>query len=260
MIDVKNELNTVIEAVKLANDLIKKYYVNGFNVEIKGDNSPVTDADKASDKLLIEYLSKQFPKYAFLTEETPDDKERLNNDFVWIIDPLDGTKDFVAHDDEFTVNVALAYKHKVILGVVGVPATGEIYYASEGNGAFVVRNNKTTQIHVNDKAEDLTCLLSVFHTSKDEKECIERHKDRIHHTFRKGSTLKACYIAEGVAELSYRFGEGTKEWDTAAFQIIVEEAGGYVLKFDGTPMTYNREDVYNHESYIIVNKKENMLL
>lgn len=260
MIDLSNELKAVLHAVKKANKIIMEYYMKGFNVEIKEDNSPVTDADKAADKYIIKYLQKRFPSYAFLTEETPDDKARLKNDYVWIIDPLDGTKDFVARDGEFTVNVALAYKHKVVLGVVGVPAQDEIYYATEGNGARVIRNGRRHRIHVNKKTKNLTCLLSVFHNSDKETECIKRHKDKISYTFKKGSTLKACYIAEGTAELSYRFGEGTKEWDTAAFQIIVEEAGGYVLKFDGTPMSYNREDVYNHDSYIIVNRKENMLL
>jgi len=258
--DYSKELKAGIEACKLAMEVIRKYYANGFNVEIKSDNSPVTDADKESDEVILAYLKKLFPNYAYLTEETPDDLSRLNQDLVWIIDPLDGTKDFVARDDEFTVNIALAYKHKAVVGIVGVPATDEIYYASFENGAYVLRNGETKKLHVNDKTEELTCLKSVFHHSDYEASVVEKHKDKIVRYEKKGSSLKACDIAEGKAEISYRFGPGTKEWDTAAFQVIVEEAGGFVLKFDGNPIMYNREDVHNRDGYIIVNRKENILL
>jgi len=229
-------------------------------VEIKDDHSPVTEADKISDKKIREFLSPLFLNYCFLTEESFDDKKRLQSDYVWIVDPLDGTKDFVVKDNEFTCNIALAYKHEVVLGVVAIPANNEYYYATKNEGAFVVRNNKTIPIHVNDKQNNLICLSSVFHCSKKEIDVISKHHDKISFVKKVGSSIKACLIAEGKAEISYRLSEGTKEWDTAAFQIIVEEAGGYVLKLDGTPIKYNREDVYNHGGYVIVNNKQNILL
>lgn len=238
---------------------IMEIYNRDFDIEIKSDDSPVTEADKLADKLIREFLKNAYPTYAFLTEESDDDKTRLKNDYVWIIDPVDGTKDFVVRDDEFTVNIALAYKHEVVVGVVIAPATGDIYFASKGNGAYHQNGDKVTKIHVNDKTENLKVLCSVFHENEKEIATIEKWKDKITSKAKVGSALKACQIAEGLAEISYRMSAGTKEWDTAASQCVVEEAGGLFVKPDGTPIRYNREDVYNREGYIIVNKKENIL-
>lgn len=257
----ERELEATLCIVKEAMKNIMNYYTHGFHTEIKSDNSPVTEADKTTDKMIREYLSKLFPKYAFLTEESEDDKSRLDNDYVFIVDPLDGTKDFVHKDDEFTCNIGLSYKHEAVMGVVGIPAKNEIYYAVKGNGAYKIdKNGNITRIHVSNKTSDLTCLTSVFHLSQVEIDLIEKHKDKITHVSKRGSSIKACDIAEGTAELTYRLSDGTKEWDTCAFQIIVEEAGGYVLKLDGTPIRYNREDVYNRGGYIVINNKENILL
>lgn len=257
----EKELEFALKAASAAKEVILKFYKEGFHVEIKEDNSPVTEADKNSDEVIRSILSKEFPHYAFLTEESNDDKKRLENDFVWIIDPLDGTKDFVKKDDEFTINIALAYKHEVVLGVVCAPALDVTYYGLKGVGAFKVdKNKKVIKIHVNNKLENLTCLRSIFHFSKLEEETIAKHQDKITKVLKAGSSLKACLISEGKAEISYRLSSGTKEWDTAAFQIIVEEAGGFVLKLDKTKMYYNREDVYNRDSYIIINRIENFLI
>lgn len=256
----EKELEYAILAGKKAKVGIINIYKTDFSVEIKNDNSPVTLADKNADKLIREVLSNAFPNYAFLTEESEDNLSRLNNDYVWIVDPVDGTKDFVVKDDEFTINIALAYKHEIVLGVVFIPARDIIYYAKKGDGAFKVQDGLVQRIHVSDKTNDLTVYRSVFHFADKEKECIERHKDKITNIVKVGSSIKACYIAEGKGELSYRMSDGTKEWDTAAFSIIVEEAGGLVLDLNGNKMKYNREDVYNRDGYIIMNRIENNLV
>ena len=257
-----NELTKAIDAGLLAKEKIMYYYNNGFHVEIKSDNSPVTEADKQADKIIKKYLSKNFPDYGFLTEESDDNLDRLNKEYIWIIDPVDGTKDFVKRDGEFTTNIALCKNHEIILGVVVIPSKNVYYYALKGKGAYKVdlKNNTKIQIHVSNKTSDLTCLRSVFHFSEEEKEMIGKHNDKIKHIEAAGSSLKACLIAEGKAEISYRLSAGTKEWDTAAFQIIVEEAGGFVLKPNKERMTYNREDVYNREGYLIINNIDNFLL
>ena len=256
----EKELKEAIFAGLLAKDKILEIYHKGFDVEIKEDNSPVTLADKTADRMIKEHLQKMFPQHAFLTEESEDNLSRLDNDYVWIVDPVDGTKDFVAHDGGFTTNIALAYKHKVVVGVVVVPVTGEVYFASAGNGAFYQAEGKEPErIHVNDKTEDLTVLVSVFHSTPLEGELIQKHSDKIKHVEKFGSSLKPCRIAHGKAEITYRTSSGTKEWDTAASQIIVEEAGGLFVEPDGTPITYNRKDVYNRKGYIVVNRKENIL-
>ena len=256
----EKELQVAIEAGLAAQKEILVIYNQNFDVEIKEDNSPVTLADKNADKIIREILGKAFPNYAFLTEESEDDISRLNNDYVWIVDPVDGTKDFVARDGGFTTNIALSYKHKIVVGIVVVPLTGEIYYASENHGAFYHNNGHDQKIHVNDKIDDLTVLCSVFHSNDIERALIEKHSDKIKHIQKYGSSLKPCRIAHGLAEITYRMSSGTKEWDTAASQIIVIEAGGLFIEPDGKEITYNRKDVYNRKGYIVANRKENILL
>ena len=141
-------------------------------------------------------------------------------------DPVDGTKDFVARDGGFTTNIALAYKHEAVVGVVVVPLTGEIYYAAKGLGAFYRKDGVTKQIHVNNKTDNLIVYKSVFHSKANEEAMYEKHKDKIAKVEKWGSALKPCRIAQGLGELSYRLNDGTKEWDTAASQVIVEQAGG----------------------------------
>ena len=256
----EEQLNAAIEAGVKAIDGILKIYNSNFDVEIKDDNSPVTLADKNADKVIREHLHKAFPNYAFLTEESTDDKSRLENDYVWIVDPVDGTKDFVAKDGGFTTNIALAYKHEAVVGVVVVPLTGEIYYAAKGLGAFYRKDGVTKRIHVNDKLDNLTVYRSVFHSKQNEEEMFEKHKDKIAKVEKWGSALKPCRIAQGLGELTYRLSDGTKEWDTAASQVIVEQAGGIFLDTKRQRIMYNREDVHNRIGYVICNRIENFLL
>ena len=256
----EEQLNAAIEAGVKAIEGILKIYNSDFSVEIKDDNSPVTLADKNADKVIREYLHEKYPDYAFLTEESTDDKSRLNNDYVWIVDPVDGTKDFVAKDGGFTTNIALAYKHEAVVGVVVVPLTGEIFFAAKGMGAFYRKDGVTKRIHVNDKLTDLIVLKSVFHSKPEEEAMFEKHKDKIARVEKWGSALKPCRIAQGLGELSYRLSDGTKEWDTAASQVIVEQAGGIYLTPSKQRMMYNREDVHNRDGYVICNRIENFLL
>ena len=256
----EEQLQAAIEAGVKAIKGILQIYNSDFDVEIKEDESPVTLADKNADKVIREHLHAKFPTYAFLTEESEDDPSRLNNDFVWIVDPVDGTKDFVARDGGFTTNIALAYKHEAVVGVVVVPLTGEIYYAAKGLGAFYQKDGVVTKIHVNDKLDNLTCYRSVFHSKQNEEDMIKKHSDKIKVIEKWGSALKPCRIAQGLGEITYRLSDGTKEWDTAAPQVIVEQAGGIFLDTKGNRIMYNREDVYNRIGYVICNRIENFLL
>lgn len=257
----EKELEVALKAALVAREkILEVYYSSDIGVEIKEDNSPVTKADKAADEIIRKILGEAFPDYAMLTEESVDDKARLANDYVWIVDPVDGTKEFVAHNDQFTINIALAYKHNVVVGVIDIPVYKETYYMSKGNGAFILKDGKTTPIHVNDKKDDLTVLTSRFHVNEDEMEVVKKYSDRIKHVDTVGSSIKGCYIACGRAELTYRMSPNTKEWDTAALQGIVEEAGGYVLLFTKKPLIYNREDVYNRDGYIVLNNIDNFLI
>ncbi|MDD4154621.1 MAG: 3'(2'),5'-bisphosphate nucleotidase CysQ [Bacilli bacterium] len=256
----ENELRVAIRAVLAAKDKIMEIYGKPFDVEIKDDDSPVTLADKKADELIRQLISEAYPTHAFLTEESSDDKSRLENDYVWIVDPVDGTKDFVDKNDEFTTNVALAYKHEVVVGVVLVPASGELYYATKNGGSFYQKKNRIKKIRVNNKTKGLTVLTSRFHVNDLELATIAKHSDKIKKRKTFGSAIKPCRIARGLAEISYRLSSGTKEWDTAASQIIVEEAGGVFVKPNGERILYNRDDVYNREGYVVANRIENVLL
>lgn len=254
------QLEKALEIIQRVRPRIIEIYNGDFQVEIKDDNSPVTNADKLVDRLIREYLGPIFPTYGFLTEESEDNDERFNCDYVWIIDPIDGTKDFVGKDGEFTVNIALSYRGEIVVGVILAPVKNVIYYATKGQGAYKLENGLVSKIHVNDKLTNLTVVTSRYHLKPNELKMIEKHADRITTRVTVGASLKACLIAEGKAELSYRLSNGTKEWDIAPGQIIVEEAGGLFVKPDLTRYAYNRRDVQNREGYIIANRKENILL
>ncbi len=256
----ENELKKAIEACQLVQPEIMAIYHSEFEVEIKDDHSPVTKADKMVDQMIRTYLSMHFPHDAFLTEESEDNLERLNHDRVWIIDPIDGTKDFIGKDGEFAVHIALSFRHEIVVGVILAPVSNTLYYASKNTGSFKRVGDTIQQIHVNDKTTDLTAVVSRYHLRQKEKDVMAKYAQFITRQVTIGASLKACLIAEGKAEISYRFSQGTKEWDLAPAQIIVEEAGGLVVKPDLTRYTYNRKDVYNREGYIIANRKENIRL
>ena len=169
----KNELQVAIRAALAAKEKILEIYSQPIEVEIKEDDSPVTLADKVADLTIRDVLGSAFPTHAFLTEETIDDKKRLTNDYVWIVDPIDGTKDFIAKNDEFTTCIALSYKHEIVVGVVLVPATGELYFATKDGGAFYQKKNRIKKIRVNDKTKNLIVLTSRFHVNEKELDLIQ---------------------------------------------------------------------------------------
>lgn len=256
----EQELEAMIKAALDAEKIIKEVYHEQFKVEIKSDNSPVTAADKGADELIRKELHEKFPMYGLLTEESKDDLSRKEKDFVFIVDPVDGTKDFVSRDDEFCTNIALAYKGEAVVGVINIPMKDTLYYAIKGEGAYKLEKGKSpVRIHVSNKHGDLTAFVSRKFLSEKESEYMEKRQDIIKHRVPLGAALKFCYIAEGKGEISYRSGPNTKEWDIAAGDIIVKEAGGVTIKPDGKPYSYNRDDVYNREGYIIANCKENAI-
>ncbi len=254
----QRELEIMIEAAKKSREFILEVYHEDFKVEIKDDESPVTKADKGADMMISRLLKEHFPNYSLLTEESTDDLARLNNDYVFVVDPVDGTEDFIHRNDEFTTNIALVYKHEVVAGVVSIPARNEIYYASKGDGAYYLdAEGKVSKIHVNDKVDGLTQYISRFHSDESEMKMMEDHPQIIKRV-KQGSSIKACLIAKGDGEVYYRFTPHTKEWDIAAFDIVVKEAGGLILKPNGEAITYNRKDVYNREGFVVLNRIENL--
>jgi 3'(2'), 5'-bisphosphate nucleotidase len=255
--DLKDVLDTTKKLAREAGRIILSIYSEDFSVDYKDDYTPVTEADRKSNDYIISVLKNKYPECAILAEESPDDpNSRVKNDWCFIIDPLDGTKEFVKKNGEFTVNIALAYKGKAVLGVIGIPVTDELYYAAEGMGAFYENKEQARKIKVSDKTKDICLLKSRSHQSDKLLQLIERNK--IRNTKTVGSAIKGCLIAKGQAEVYYRFGK-TMEWDTAAMQCIVEQAGGVFRQMDGTEMTYNRLDSVNDKGFYALNSVLNKL-
>lgn len=238
-----------------AGAIIMDIYKTSFSVYTKPDATPITEADKRANDLIVTSLTTEYPAVSILAEETTDDRSRLENDWCFIIDPLDGTKGFVARNGEFTVNIGLAYQHRVVLGVIYLPVTGEIYYAARGIGASYEKDGIQTPIHVSDRLDKLRMVRSKNHPDPREDLLMAEHDitDVVH----SGSSIKGCLVARGEADVYYRYGE-TSEWDTAAMQCIVEQAGGIFRQTDGSPMLYNREDTRNRLGFAAVNRVENM--
>ncbi len=251
----QKELETAIYAAKEAQKIILEVYHRNFEVKLKEDHSVVTEADLRSDKKIREILCEAFPTYGILSEETKDDPARLANDYCWIVDPLDGTKDFVHHTDEFSINIALCYKHQIVVGVIAIPCKNLLFYASKDQGCYKLENLELTRIFVSDKKQNLELLVSNFFFKNEELQKIP-HRELIGKVSHCGSSYKACKIAEGMADLNIKFDPATKEWDTAPSEIIVREAGGYMCDTLGNVIQYNRQDVVNREGYIIGNSKE----
>ncbi len=242
-------------ALQAGKKIMEIYENKHISVTIKKEEnreSPLTQADTAANDIIVTGLCQEFPEYAILTEEAIDDKKRLENDYVWIIDPLDGTKEFVNRNGEFTVNIALVYKKEPILGVIYVPVKGEMFYATKGNGAHYEINNKVKKINVSEKENIKEMILVQSKSHSGEKEAAIRKY--FAETKSKGSSLKGCLIAQGEADAYFRFGP-INEWDVCAMNLIVQEAGGKMTTLDGFVRNYNSENILIPDGFLVSNNK-----
>ena len=258
---MERELEKALEAARTAQTAILEVYHTSFDVEIKSDNSPVTQADKRADDIIRDVLGKAFPEDGFLTEESADTPERLAKKRIWIVDPVDGTKEFVARNGEFTTNIALCEDHRIVLGLIFVPVTGVAYFAIEGQGAYRLEPDGTkTRLHVAPTKEKVIALRSRSFYKEAEIAYVEKKKHHFQSIVPMGAALKFCAIAEGTADYFARITNGTKEWDVAPGDLLVHEAGGFMGEPDGTRFTYNRDDVYNRHGYSMGSHFESWML
>ena len=245
------ELDIAIKAAQEAGNTILKIYEKDFKTFTKTDNSPVTDADLQSNKIIKEILS--VTKHSILSEEDVDDKTRLSNDIIWIIDPLDGTSDFIDKTGEFTVMIALVQNQKPILGVIAWPTEKTLFVAQKNAGAFRYSDNKWEKISVTKISELPKCrtIGSRHHLSDKEKDFIE--KIGIKDFTSIGSSLKVGKISSGQAEVYITTTNKMKEWDTAASYCIISEAGGKMTDMLGNELTYNNKNVYHQNGILVTN-------
>lgn len=243
-------VGSIIDIAVEAGDRILDIYEDESTLDVafKADNSPLTRADQAANKIIVERLSQLETVYPIISEEEKEVDYSLRRDYdrCWLVDPLDGTKEFIKRNGEFTVNIALIEDGAPIMGVVVVPVSGDIYWAIRGGGAYHKSDQETTRLEVPTftmKDQGVRIVCSRSHLNDVTKAYILQFDQP--QTVSKGSSLKFLLMASNDAEIYPRMGP-TMEWDTGAAQIILEEAGGVVLDVEtGRPLTYNKENLLN---------------
>jgi 3'(2'), 5'-bisphosphate nucleotidase len=254
------DIEIVCEISRKAGEAIMGIYDGDHAVEYKEDKSPLTAADKASHKVIVAGLQKHFPEIPILSEEGAaiPYAERKDWERFWLVDPLDGTKEFIKRNGEFTVNIALIEGQQPVLGVVYVPVQDKLYYGVVGQGAWLLTDlckltadnysqAKEIQVRKPDPEKGLTVVMSRSHPSPELEAYLAEIK--VAEAMPVGSSLKLCVVAEGKADLYPRLGP-TMEWDTGAGHALVLAAGGTVKTPEGEALLYNKENLLN--PYFIV--------
>tara|TARA_B100001939_G_C16944161_1_gene619491 strand:+ start:1026 stop:1820 length:795 start_codon:yes stop_codon:yes gene_type:complete len=239
----KKNINKLISLSSEAGNLIREIYITDFDVKIKEDQSPLTLADSASNKIITDFLKVFTPNIPILSEEGEKItlEERLSWNQYWLIDPLDGTKEFIKRNNEFTVNIALINNNLPILGIIHSPISREVFWGSQGFGSFYIdKNGNERKIKVKKHANQKIKVASSRSHSAAEHELIQKYNPK-YELVVKGSSLKFCLVALGEADIYIRNGP-TSEWDTAAGHAIVKFAGGNVLTLQKKELKYNLKE------------------
>ena len=250
---MKAELQTARDLALQSGALLLEHYAEEPSVEWKGKNDPVTAADRAASRFIVEQLRKRFPNDAILSEEEKDDLNRMQNSRVWVIDPMDGTKEFIARRGEFAVMIGLALNGVAQLGVVYQPTEDKLYSAAFGEGVTLSERGAVRHLQVSTTADftQATMALSRSHLSESTESI--RKKLGIQRTIQTGSIgVKVGLICEGRADVYFQ-GRGTSLWDTCAPEAILHEAGGRMTDSLGHPFRYDVAEVRNLQGVIATN-------
>lgn len=249
--NLNNLLDPVNTIALQAGKKILEIYDTKFTVDIKVDHSPLTEADLAAHHLIVDGLYR-LSTFPVISEESANIPfaERKAWETYWLVDPLDGTKEFIKRNGDFTVNIALIHQHEPVLGVVYVPVTNQHYYAARGCGAFKrIGNGPVERINVRGKVPEIPVVAgSRSHVTAD----LEAYLGSLpeHELISIGSSLKFCLVAEGAADIYPRLGL-TSEWDTGAAQCVVEQAGGAVTDLSGSTIKYNTKESFLNPYFLV---------
>lgn len=241
-----------------AGEAIMEIYKQDFEVKYKDDNSPLTIADEKANQIICEKLKELYPNIPIMSEENKQTAYEQRKHWIeyFCIDPIDGTKEFIKKNDEFTVNIAVIYQNRPVIGVVYAAALGEMYYAKENDGAYkevlnskceVLKKEKLPLKTNNDTTKNISVIASKSHLSKQTQQFIDNLAKNTQNLtiVSKGSSLKLCIVATGEADIYPRLAP-TMEWDTAAADAIVRESGKTTLQYDtNKEVVYNKEDLLN---------------
>ncbi len=241
--------------------ILEVYHHADFSqvVDFKADQSPLTLADQAAHQVIAPTLQEHYPTIPLISEEGADVDYATRRDweYFWLVDPLDGTKEFIKRNGQFTVNIALIHHHQPVLGVIYAPVTGELYFAVqtgyasdlEAGGYKQTAGEALETLRVRQSTKKRVAVRSSSHASEEEEQVLRQYG--VTESIARGSSLKFCMIAEGKADIYYRHGP-TMEWDTAAGQAIVEAAGGKMFQETSDRLfTYNKESLRN-SSFLVV--------
>ncbi|RKL68150.1 3'(2'),5'-bisphosphate nucleotidase [Salipaludibacillus neizhouensis] len=257
-------------AIKAGDEILDVYHSADFGVESKVDDSPLTQADKRANDVITDFLQKNYAEIPILSEEGThlSFTDRKNWEYFWLVDPLDGTKEFIKKNDEFTVNIALIHNGQPVIGVIYAPVLDILYVAKRGLGSFKLANaskqsmssetellNLAIKLPIPKQDNTVSAVASRSHLSAETEEYLNKVKEKYGEITitSAGSSLKLCLVAEGKAEVYPRFAP-TMEWDTGAGQAIVEQANGTVINTEtNEPVVYNKENLLN--PWFIVKKE-----
>ena len=247
--NILSETNLAIEAAMKAGKAVIEVYKNNFSYQVKDDNSPITEADIKSNEIIQEILS--ITNIPILSEESVDNLARLKCEKIWIIDPLDGTSDFIEKGGEFTIMISLVQSGKPILGVIYWPTEDKLYVAQKNQGAYELFSGHWKKLNVNNisNLEKCHAVLSRHHLSESDKKFIK--KLNLLEFNQKGSSLKVLDVCSGKAEVYLTTTNKIKQWDTCASYCLISESGGTMTSMNGEDLEFNTE-LINHKNGLLV--------
>ena len=244
-----SETNLAIDAAVKAGKAVIEVYKNNFSFQVKDDNSPITEADIKSNMIIQEVLSTT--NIPILSEESVDNLARLKCEKIWIIDPLDGTSDFIEKGGEFTIMISLVQSGKPILGVIYWPTEDKLYVAQKNQGAYELFSGHWKKLNVNNisNLEKCHAVISRHHLSESDKKFIK--KLNLLEFNQKGSSLKVLDVCSGKAEVYLTTTNKIKQWDTCASYCLISESGGTMTSMNGEDLEFNTE-LINHKNGLLV--------
>lgn len=250
----REELAFAERTAREAATIVNTFYIGSSEVRYKTDDEPVTEADRSANLHILARLQARFPDDGFLSEESKDDLARLKKERVWIVDPLDGTKEFIARNGEFSIMIGLAVQGRPMLGVVMQPATGLLYAGARNLGAYLLEDDERVPLAVSEVEEIRNMVLVSSRSHRQQIVDRMRKVMRIHTERTSGSVgLKVGLIARQLADLYVHPSPGCKEWDLCAPHAIIESAGGRMTDCWGNPIRYNKRDVRAHNGLVASN-------
>ena len=237
--DFKKVTSDLISIAKLASSEIMKIYKSNFKFANKEDNTPVTKADKIANKIIVECLKTKYAGISIISEENK--KKKIETDDFFLVDPLDGTKEFIKKNGEFTVNIAFMKNFKPCLGVIYIPAKKICYYSNGKESFKINEDNKLKKINSDKNPSNTNIVVSRSHIDEKTEQVLKKKKTNI---LKIGSSIKFCLIAEGIANFYFRYGN-TMEWDIAAGHAILKTANGKVTDEKFNEISYGKENFKN---------------